>query len=85
MIAFDPHLHHGAWGDGARLRWSVDFARNPSDGNADRIEQTRALIAELSSWPAPERWPVWSEWLATSTSPRRAEAIGKLRSLGILS
>ena len=82
VIAFDPRVHHGAWGGGRRLRWSVDFVALPSKGDRKRLDETRALVQELSSWPTTDAWPTWREWAAGPDERRRA-AVAKLKALGI--
>ena len=83
LIVFDPRIHHGSWGGAARLRWSLDFVAMPSTDDADAVDRTRGLIADLSDWPTVDRWPTWSEW-ATGPTPSRQEAVQKLVSLGVL-
>lgn len=83
VIAFDPRVHHSAWGGAARLRWSVDFVSLPSPSDSKAVKETRGLIEELSDWPTTETWPTWSEW-AAGTSPRRRAAVEKLTWLGVL-
>ncbi|GAC1601141.1 MAG: hypothetical protein NVS3B21_28590 [Acidimicrobiales bacterium] len=82
VIAFDPRVHHSAWGGGARLRWSIDFAAFPAIDDHDRRERTRDLVDELSSWPTDGRWPTWAEWAAGGTTDR-ARALNKLIALGV--
>jgi hypothetical protein len=85
VIAFDPRTLHSSMGGSQRLAWNVDYAALPDTANDGYRERTRDLVLELSSWPHPDRWPIWEEWVAARPrSAQRSRAISRLVSLGAI-
>jgi hypothetical protein len=85
VIAFDPRTLHSSIGGYQRLAWSADYAVLPDPADHAYRERTRDLVLELSSWPHPDRWPTWDEWIAARPrSPQRAQAIRRLASIGAI-
>jgi hypothetical protein len=86
-VIFDLHTWHASAGGRNRLAWTVEYLAVPHEAEARRrlLRYSANYHNQSGRGFDHHRYPLWRDWIAPAgPNPRRADAVARLRRLGVL-